>query len=148
MCGELDENLQINQEILQRFAAMAKALGVPAGTAKNDGVSGPQGLSNADGRAKYMDRLFNQNLARCIADVEAVGEEETVDAIASQAIALARLAGFVAGQLPPEADLFRTTIEALSEGHAEPKKIMEARRREHDHHHGHGNEDGHGHHHH
>ena len=150
MCGELDENLLINQEILQRFAAMAKAVGVQGEAAKNEGVSGPQGLSGSDGRAKYMDKLFSQNLARCMADVKAVGEEETVDAIASQAIAFARLAGFIAGQLPPEADLFRTIIEAMSEGHLEPKRIMEARRREHADHHGHSHDDWHDndHHHH
>ena len=154
MCGELDENLLINQEILQRFTAMAQAVGVQTGTADSENVSGPQGLSSSDGRAKYMDKLFNQNLARSLTDVGAVGEEETVDAIASQAIAFARLAGFIAGQLPPEADLYRTIIEAMSEGHSEPRRIMEARRREHDHHHGHSHEDehshddGHGHHHH
>ena len=93
-----------------------------------------------------MEALFSAGLARALADVQAAAEGQRVDAIAAQAIAFARLAGFIAGQLPPEADLFRATIEALSDGHAEPRRVAEAERARHVHEHGHGHEhdDGHG----
>lgn len=143
MCGELDESLQINQEILERFNGMARFLGVQPVA---DQRPAPEALASAEGRAAYMERLFNENLSRVLSDVRAADEEETVDAIASQAIALARLAGFVAGQLPPDADLFRSVVEAMTEGHGEPARIAERIRRHHAHEHGHDHD--HGHHHH
>ena len=73
--------------------------------------------------------------SRALSQVAAAEEDEAVDALASQAIALARLAGFLAGQLPPEADLYRAVIEAVSAGHNEPREIAEAHHRAHDHHH-------------
>ena len=69
-----------------------------------------------------MDRLFKEALGRAIGDVNGADDSEKVDALASQAIAFARLAGFIAGQLPPDADLFRPVIEALTAGHGEPSQ--------------------------
>lgn len=138
MCGEIDENVLIGQEVLERFRTMTAMLGqAPGGTAD----AAPGGLASAEGRAAYTDRLFRDGLARALQDAGAAEEEEIVDAIALQAIALARLAGFVAGQLPPEADLFRSVIEAVTAGHAETAHLAEQHRgsRSHDHgdHHGH-----------
>jgi len=145
MCGELDEQLLINQEVLERFSVMSKMLGTQA----SDGTTqGPKRLAEADGRAAYMDQIFRDGLGRALTDVNSANEDETVDALASQAIALARLAGFIAGQLPPEADLFRATIEALSAGHAEPRQLAEDYRHEQDHHHAHSHDQDGGHHHH
>ena len=145
MCGELDEQLLINQEVLERFSVISKMLGTQA----SDGTTqGPKGLAEADGRAAYMDQIFRDGLGRALTDVNSANEDETVDALASQAIALARLAGFIAGQLPPEADLFRATIEALSAGHAEPRQLAEDYRHEQDHHHAHSHDQDGGHHHH
>jgi hypothetical protein len=84
-----------------------------------------------------MERIFRAGLARSLEDIERAEDDESIDALAAQAIALARLAGFLAGQLPPEADLFRALIEALSAGHAEPQERAQAIRRAHDHHHEH-----------
>ena len=99
-----------------------------------------------------MEQIFRDGLGRALADVAAAAEDETVDALASQAIALARLAGFIAGQLPPEADLYRAVIEAVSAGHSEPRELADDYRRQQDHHHGHSHDgDGdpsHDHHHH
>ncbi len=71
-----------------------------------------------------------------------------VDAMASQAIAFARLAGFIAGQLPPDADLFRSVIDAVSAGYAETAKLQKqynvAQAVAHGHHH-HGEDDHHHH---
>jgi hypothetical protein len=141
MCGELDEQVLVGQEMLDRFRAMASGMDLPdPGEAGAD----PVNLADADGRAAYMDRLFKTGLARALGDISRADDDETVDALALQAIALARLAGFLAGQLPPEADLFRALIEAMSAGHAEPKERLEEARRARDHHHGHH----HDHHHH
>lgn len=105
----------------------------------------PENLDEAAGRGAYMDTLFADGLARVLADVDAAAEDEKIDAIACQAIALARLAGFVAGQLPPDADLFRAVIEAMTDGHAEPRRIADQIRAEQDDHHHHHH--GHDHHH-
>ena len=79
--------------------------------------------------ATFWRKLFSQSILqsvttfttpRSLEDIERATDDESVDALAAQAIALARLAGFLAGQLPPEADLFRALIEAVSAGHAEP----------------------------
>jgi ABC-type nickel/cobalt efflux system permease component RcnA len=114
----------------------------PAGAA---GQGGPQGLASADGRAAYMEALFNAGMTRALSDTAAAEPEETVDAIASQAIAFARLAGFLAGQLPPEADLFRTTMEAMMAGHAETSRLSREYRHQQDHAHGHSHDHDHDH---
>lgn len=142
MCGEIDEQVMVGQDLLEQARVMSGMLGVRAG--KASAGTEPQGLAEAEGRAAYMDRIFSDALASALSDMGAAAEEEVVDVVASQAIALARLAGFMAGQLPPEADLFRAVIEAVAAGHAEPGRLAEAHRRKHDHHHG----SGHDHHHH
>lgn len=146
MCGDLDEDVQINGEIHTRLMLIARRAGATAGQA---GAPAPKGLETAEGRAAYMEALFTQGLARVLADVDAAAEDEKIDAIACQAIALARLAGFVAGQLPPDADLFRAVIEATTEGHGEPRRIADKLRAEqddhHHHHHHHGHDHAHGH---
>lgn len=133
MCGEIDEQVMIGQEVLDRAMALARRLQI--GDATGDGDD-PTGLADPEGRAAYMDRVFRSGLARALDDIARAEEDETVDALAAQAIALARLAGYIAGQLPPEADLFRATIEALTTGHAEPRAAFEAMQA-HDHHHHH-----------
>ncbi len=136
MCGDLDDDTVINTEIQERFLAMAKKKGVTTGA----GAETPGDLAAAPGRAAYMDRIFLQGLERAVADVQGAAEDEKVDAIASLAIAFARLAGFIAGNLPPEADLYKTVIEAVTTGHGEPGDIaaeMRAKNSGHHHHHDH-----------
>ncbi len=134
MCGEIDEQAIVGQDLLEQAKVMAGMLGVKAGAVANE--HGPAGLADAAGRAAYMDDVFNTGLASALADMNSAAEDEVVDVVASRAIALARLAGFMAGQLPPEADLFRAVIEAVTAGHAEPGRLAEAYREKHDHHHG------------
>lgn len=145
MCGELDDNVQIGQDLLDRLKVMSGMLGL-----KEQGAAGqgPTGLETADGRAAYMETLFNAGLTRALADTNAAEPEEIVDAIASQAIAFGRLAGFLAGQLPPEADLFRTTMEAMMAGHAETAHLARKYRHQQDHAHGHSHDHDHDHDHH
>ena len=142
MCGDLDDDSELDAEALARFLLTAKRAGVlPAG-----GGATPD-LAARAGRATYMDGLFNAGLARALADAQAAETGQRIDAVAAQAIAFARLAGFIAGQLPPESDLFRTAIEALMDGHAEPRRIAEAERARHVREHGHDHGHGHGHNH-
>ena len=111
-------------------------MGVAAGAC----AESPGNLTPAKGRAAYMDRIFFQGLERAVADVQGAAEDEKVDAIASLAIAFARLSGFIAGNLPPEADLYRAVIEAVTTGHGEPGRIaaeVRAKNSGHHHHHEH-----------
>ena len=133
MCGELDDDVQVDNDIFQRFLQIARHHGATpqaAQTALPD-------LEQPPGRSAYMDTLFSVGLVRAVSDASAASEGQRVEAIAAQAIAFARLAGFLAGQLPPEADLFRATIEALTDGHATSGRTAEALRHHHhhDHHH-------------
>ena len=138
MCGELDENVHINAEIRDRLRIIARKVGV-----WTDVESDPGPLVEEEPRAAYTERVFREALAATLADVEGAEADQKIDVIASRAIAFARLAGFLAGQLPPEADLFRGVIETLTEGHAEPRRIAARLRAEadHHHHHHHGGED-------
>lgn len=143
MCGELDDGAAIDEELLARFQLLAKRAGAAAGAPP----AGLPDLESHEGRGLYMDGLFKAGLTRALADAEAA-EGQRVDAVASQAIAFARLAGFLAGQLPPEADLLRATIEALTDGYGSPRRLAAAERARHDHEHGHSHDHGHGHGHH
>jgi len=137
MCGELDDDVQVDNDIFQRFLQMARRHGATPQAAQ----AALPDLEQASGRSTYMDSLFSAGLVRAVSDASAANEGQRVEAIAAQAIAFARLAGFLAGQLPPEADLFRATIEALTDGHATSGRTAEALRHDHDHHHGHHHHD-------
>ncbi|WP_375258467.1 hypothetical protein [Citreimonas sp.] len=139
MCGEIDEQVLVGQDLMEHLRVIARRLDLPDDAPRG---GAPRDLAEADGRAAYMEATFRAGLAHALADIARADEAERVDALASQAIALARLAGFLAGQLPPEADLFRATIEALTAGHSEPRDMADdILRHRHDHHH-------HDHHHH
>lgn len=133
MCGELDDDVQVDNDIFQRFLMIAKNHGAVPRADQDP----PPDLEQGAGRSAYMDTLFSAGLVRAVSDTAAAREGQRVEAIAAQAIAFARLAGFLAGQLPPEADLFRATIEALTDGHAMPGRTAEKLRHDHDHHHHH-----------
>ena len=141
MCGEIDEQVLVGQEVLHRLKALTHGMKLRQSTDKGQG---PVNLAEAEGRAAYMDRIFTAGLADAAKDISRAEDDEAVDALAAQAIALARLAGFLAGQLPPEADLFRALIDAISAGHAEQREQAEAMR--HDHHHDHSHDHDHSHH--
>lgn len=133
MCGEIDEQVLIGQEMLGRAQAMARRLGVTSDAIQGSATP-PSGLSEAAGRAAYMESVFSDGLTRALDDIAGAQEDEKIDALAAQAIAFARLAGFLAGQLPPEADLYRAVIEAATDGHGEPRAMVEADRAHHHHH--------------
>lgn len=137
MCGDLDEDVVIDTEVFERFLQISKHHGVTPG---EPSATLPD-LDEPSGRGAYMDTLFAAGLSRAVTDTAAAKEGQRIEALAAQAIAFSRLAGFLAGQLPPEADLFRASIEALTDGHAMPGRARDAIRHTHDHHHGHAHHD-------
>lgn len=116
MCGEIDEQERIDEELFERFLALAGQHGVAPET---PGKDAPGDLSEETARSAYMNGLFSAGLRRAVTDAASLPEGERMDAVAGQAIVFARLAGFLAGQFPPDADLFRTAVNAMLEGHAE-----------------------------
>lgn len=133
MCGEIDEDLQVDNEIFQRFLQIAKHHGAVPRSEQN----AVPDLEETAGRSAYMESIFGAGLTRAVSDATGAQEGQRIEAIAAQAIAFARLAGFLAGQLPAEADLFRATIEAMTDGHAMPQRTLDKIRHGHGHHHGH-----------
>lgn len=134
MCGEIDEQVMIGQELLDRARAMSRRMNLPEAAAEGEP---PRGLAEAEGRAAYMESVFRTALARALEDVARAEEDETVDALAAQAIALARVAGHLAGHLPAEADLYRAVIESATAGHGEARGLAEDMNSHHHHHHHH-----------
>ena len=128
MCGDLEED---DTELQRLYAGFLQA----AHTAIHEAVDhrgGSRG-SLVDGRDaghderegdvsdaslhRYMDGLFGDILNACIKDARPVGEAGSYRVLASQAVVLARLAGFLARQLDLRSDPLRTSIEALMAGY-------------------------------
>ncbi len=117
MCGEIDEQSRIDEELFDRFLELAASHGV---VPRTPGSDAPTQLSDQGTRAAYLDHLFKAGLAQAVNDATNLPEGERMDVLAGQAIMFARLAGFLAGQFPAEADLFRTVVGTLVESHNEP----------------------------
>ena len=117
MCGDFDDHERIDDEMFERLLEMATRFGVTSGQ-PNDNA--PNQLTEESDRAAYMRDLFKAGLTRSISDAANLPHGEHMDAIAGQAIVFARLAGFLAGQFPPQTDLFREVSGALLQGHSEP----------------------------
>ena len=118
MCGDIDEQEQIDDELFERFIELTQRFGVSPGANE-----GRLQLNSEEARGNYMENLFKAGLTRCLNDAAGLPNGERMDAIAGQAIVFARLAGFLAAQFPPEADLFRTVTTAVVDGHREPSTI-------------------------
>ncbi len=70
----------------------------------------------------YMDGLFGDILNACIKDGRRAGGPDQYRVLASQSIVLARLAGFLAGQLDPREDPLARVIDALMAGY-DPQRL-------------------------
>jgi hypothetical protein len=140
MCGEIDEEVRFDEELLARLAALAGRYGFKADDLP---ARPPRSIAAEADRHAYMDDLFRDGLARSLGDLSALPEGQRAEGLASQAIVLARLAGWLAGHLPPGADLVRATMEAMLDGSREPARALTEMA---DHHHGHEHHHhGHGH---
>lgn len=135
MCGDLDEELQQDEEIYSRFLMIASQRGVKRGEGKQRDL---EQLGANDKPGPYMEGLFTDLLRELIHDISSMPEGKRANSIANQAIVLARLAGFLVGQFSAETDLYRCAIEAFSDGHAEPSRLIDETNNQHhhDHHHG------------
>lgn len=138
MCGEFEEEDYIDDHLFDRLLQMADKYGV---VPTEPGENGPSDLSTQEARSQYMTGLFQAGLTRAVKDANNLPPGERMDGVAGQAIAFARLAGFLAGQLPPGADVLRPVIDSLMEGHREPAEWGNSHHHphdhSHDHHHGH-----------
>ena len=133
MCGDIDDDTSFDDELLARLAAHAGRYNARAGDKASEAGTG---YSSGAERSQYMSALFRDSLSRALGDASAAPDGARADAIACQAIVFARLAGFLAGHIPPGADMFRTVVDALMDGHKEPSEF--AGRHDHAHHaHGH-----------
>jgi len=130
MCGEIDEQERIDEELFERFLSLLGKYDITPSTIAH---GAPPNLEKEDARNAYMNTLFKAALTRTVNDAANLPNGERMDILAGQAIVFARIAGFLAAQFPPENDLFRTTIAALMEGHKEV--VKNERRIEHHHHH-------------
>jgi hypothetical protein len=128
MCGDLEEDDTEAERLYGGFLQAAHAA-IHEATEHRGGSRGA--LADAAGVAdgaeagtvpdeslhRYMDGLFSDVLNACIKDARPVGDGARYRVLASQAIVLARLAGFLAGQLDLRSDPLRTSIEALMAGY-------------------------------
>jgi hypothetical protein len=137
MCGDLDEEAELGQELYGRFLLTAKALLARQHRAEARGAG--------EGQHGYMDKLFADALQRAVRDAETVDPDRRYERLATQPIVFARLAGLLAAHLSLEDDPLRKVIEALMHGYAEAETIepdhghdhAHEHHHDHDHHHGH-----------
>jgi hypothetical protein len=128
MCGDLEEDDTELQRLYAGFLQTAHTAIHEAidhrGGARGALVDGHDaGNTESEGDVsdaslhRYMDGLFGDVLNACIKDARPVGEGSQYRVLASQAVVLARLAGFLASQLDLRSDPLRTSIEALMAGY-------------------------------
>lgn len=121
MCGDDEEDqYRLDDELFERFLKAAGRHGVTRGKA---GAGAPERLQDEAARTAYLEGLFQAGLRRAVNDAGHLDQGERMDALAGQAIVFARLAGFLAGQFPPEANLFQSVVSALMEGHGETSRL-------------------------
>lgn len=143
MCGELEDDKQLDDELVERLLYISRGYGVTQDTLT--ARSAPPLSGDAD-RPAYMSDLFRRVLNAALSDLHAIPDGHRTETIANQAIVLVRLAGFLAGQLPPGGDMTKSLLEALLDGQAEPERMFN-HMRAHDHGHDHDHDDHHHHHH-
>ncbi|MEA3106170.1 MAG: hypothetical protein QOI88_775 [Gammaproteobacteria bacterium] len=124
MCGDLEEENTEAERLYAAFlhaahAAIHEAVDHRGGSRNHlDGQSDDQTDAVSDAALHgYMDGLFGDILNACIKDSRRVGDRGGYRVLASQSIVLARLAGFLAGQLDLREDPLRNSIEALMAGY-------------------------------
>ncbi|HTN98726.1 MAG TPA: hypothetical protein VL101_17245, partial [Nordella sp.] len=102
MCGEIEDDKQSDNEIMARFLHIAGGHGVTRETIE----ARPKAPLSGDAeRPAYMGELFRRTLNQSASDLCAIPEGARTETLANQAIVFARLAGFLAGQLPPDNDM-------------------------------------------
>jgi len=126
MCGDLEEEDRLGEELYARFLRTANAL---IARQRRAAAAGP-----GAGRHVYMDELFADTLERLRRDNEAAEPEERYARLASQPLVLARLTGLLAGHLALNEDPLRKVMEALLHGYAEAETVEPDHGHDHAHH--------------
>ena len=139
MCGEFEEEDFLDEQMFNRFLTLAKTFGIrPEPGNKQSELD----LNRSEDRRIYMDQLFKAGLTRAVNDAQHIPQEgDHMDALAIQAVVFGRLAGFLAGQLPPESNMMKASMESFLEGYNEALEKNHALVEEEGHHghaHGHG----------
>jgi hypothetical protein len=133
MCGDLEEDDTEAQRLYAGFlqaahAAVHEAIDHRGGSraalmekalvekADSEGDAATDSVADSS-LHRYMDGLFGDVLNACIKDAKHLDDGASYRVLASQAVVLARLAGFLAGQLDLRSDPLRTSIEALMTGY-------------------------------
>jgi hypothetical protein len=111
MCGELEERDEAEAALYARYLAHVKAL--LAAEAERGSESTEDPLND------YMDRLFADLLRVSVRDAAASDPSMRYRTLGAQALAFARLAGFLAAHLALRDEPLRQTIEALMHGYGE-----------------------------
>jgi len=120
MCGDLEEQDSEAERLYGQFLFAAQTAIHDAtehrggNRARLDGHEGPLPDKDVFG---YMDGLFADVLGACLRDAKRVSEPERYRVLSSQAVVLAKLAGFLAGHLDLREDPLRTSISALMGGY-------------------------------
>lgn len=139
MCGDFEEDDLHDDHLFNRFLELAHQLGVKPSA---ESLKSHLNLQNTDEREQYMTELFNAGLLRSVNDVQFIPKAgEKGETIAIQAIVFARLAGFLAAQLPAESNMMRALMEATLAGFGDAQQQVHDWE-EHGHHH---HEPGHSH---
>jgi hypothetical protein len=116
MCGDLDEEGGEAERLYAAFLHAAHSVlhEVLDHRGGSRGRLDDQGSAVSDDALHgYMDGLFGDILNACIKDGRRVSESDRYRVLASQAIVLARAAGFLAGQLDLREDPLRNSLGAL-----------------------------------
>jgi hypothetical protein len=132
MCGDLEPEDRIESDLYQRFRVHSQAM-----------LAQP---SSGGEMNRYLDGLFKDVLKRCVADADqadgANADQTGYRTMAMQSLVLARLAGFLAGQVALNEDPMRKVMEAVMHGYGEAEAPPERDHHghshdgeEHDHHH-------------
>ena len=129
MCGDLEEEDRLEGDLYQRFLVHSQAM--------------LERASTGDDMSRYLDDLFKTVLKRCVDDAEKAASPNAYRQVAMQSLVMARLAGFLAGQVALNEDPMRKVLEAVMLGYQEAEAPPERDHHGHDHIHG-----DHSHHHH
>ena len=105
MCGDLEPEDRFEGDLYQRFLVHSQAM---------------LDLPLAEGEMnRYLDGLFKDLLRRCMNDAEQTADPNGYRRVAMQSLVLARLAGFLAGQVALNEDPMRKVLEAVMLGYVE-----------------------------
>lgn len=117
MCGDHDEHDHVDEEVFHNLVHLASHHNVHPNP---DAGSTPPSLEDEKMRNAYLEGLFRAALTRIVNDTAHIPEGQRTDLLAGQSIVFARLAGMLAGLLPPGSEQLPTVINAMMQGYQEP----------------------------